>query len=194
MTFGFEDRYWDYDNATPLQRCDGGPHTGWGLPTTGTMQTWRMPVLPGKDHASLYIANCKNGNHLAIARIRVYEVTGELPGVITNHEEPGRNFGLHEERPLGIYSYAAFPGWDHWMRDQAYMPAPGNYARWYRTYENYIRYMRYAGRNYDQLDLYMYGDYGRPSWPGPNKGNDHYGRALISSRRCCGCLRPMGST
>ncbi|HEY3377422.1 MAG TPA: hypothetical protein VGL77_07990 [Armatimonadota bacterium] len=174
MTFGYEDRLWNGSGGVMWPRGDGGVHTGYGLPVSNTMQTLRLPILPGKETGSIYVLNCKNGDKVAMSAIRVYEVTGDLPWVTSASEAPGRYFGTFDERPLSYYSFAAFPGWDRFTQSQLCTTDYGNYKRWYRTYENYIKYLHYSGRNAIFQSVYMYGDYSSNAWPAPDKGNDFW--------------------
>jgi len=173
MAFGYEDRLWNGSEGLLWPRGDGGVHTGYGLPVTRTMHTLRLPVLPGKETGTVYVANCKNGDKLALASIRVYEVTGDLPWVTPATEAPGRYFGTFDERPLHYYSFSSFPGWDRFVQSDMSNAVYGNYKRWYRTYENYVKYLHYSGRNAIFQSLYMYGDYGSPSWPAQDRGNGY---------------------
>jgi hypothetical protein len=181
MAFGYEDRLWNGSSALQWPRGDGGVHTGYGLPLTNTLHTLRLPVLPGKETGTVYAENCKNGNKVALASIRVYEVTGDLPWITPASEAPGRYFGTFDERPLHFYSFASFPGWDRFVQSQMPYAPYGNYKHWYRTYENYIKYLHYSGRNAIFQSMYMYGDYSSPAWTAPDKGNDFWNTPTADS-------------
>jgi hypothetical protein len=135
-----------------------GVYTGFQNPVSHRMRTLRMIVYPQLPVSTLEVVNLLAGSRAAVSRIRVFEITNDLPA-IRFASPASRLTGVHAERITEIPNTYYQGDMDRVFADGHSLcsyPFQGFYKTWYQTNVNLIKHMRFCGENTLVAGLVMY--------------------------------------
>lgn len=178
-----------------VNRCSVAVMSGWPEPPSQTFKVARGLFWPVGTVGTVDVYTTRYDNKFpacpaAAARIRIFEVDGEVPRAQV-HDFPGqfKPLGMHTERG----SYVLWPSYyagrnnpgeasSHTLHER-----PDFYADWYSTTTNFVRGLRFHGLNFYIAGQHMYGGTNFPSVFNDND-NGSGGTAIQSQQDWAGIL------
>jgi len=153
-----------------VNRCSLAALSGWRR-ATRQMQTVRGIFWPTQPEGTVDVFTTRYSPDYppapaAAARIRIYELMGELPRLVVR-DFPGqfKPLGVHTERG-GYVLFPTYYAGRHHPGEAAFNhlhERPDFYADWYSACTNFTRHLRYHGHNFYIAGQHMYGGTNFPS-------------------------------